>query len=187
MTVNNSCKDEIQVEIVLIMDHGFERSIQVFLIVERSQGYRFNGKICWFFWKMKPVFLLHGKACCWRRVPGRNRESSPRPTHFDLQQNLRPNHASFSVRSFAHIYIVIDDRIEIDDCIVRRFHDAGTYCKHTRTGGPNGSIRKPEEFEQSCNKGLKVAIDFCGTYSIYFPLINFFGTNFSFYILVLCY
>nr|KAJ0194416.1 hypothetical protein LSAT_V11C800419820 [Lactuca sativa] len=50
------------------------------------------------------------------------------------------------------------------------FHDAGTYCKHTQTGGPNGSIRKPEEFEQSCNKGLKVAIDFCGTYTVLFDI-----------------
>ncbi|KAL7588016.1 hypothetical protein Lser_V15G38516 [Lactuca serriola] len=53
------------------------------------------------------------------------------------------------------------------------FHDAGTYCKHTRTGGPNGSIRKPEEFEQSCNKGLKVAIDFCEEIKSKHPKISY--------------
>ncbi|KAL7589757.1 hypothetical protein Lser_V15G38503 [Lactuca serriola] len=53
------------------------------------------------------------------------------------------------------------------------FHDAGTYCKHTQTGGPNGSIRKPEEFEQSCNKGLKVAIDFCEEIKSKHPKISY--------------
>ncbi|KAI3514222.1 hypothetical protein L1887_12541 [Cichorium endivia] len=53
------------------------------------------------------------------------------------------------------------------------FHDAGTYCKRTQTGGPNGSIRKPEEFEQSCNKGLKTAIDFCEEIKLKHPMISY--------------
>ncbi|CAI9297881.1 unnamed protein product [Lactuca saligna] len=53
------------------------------------------------------------------------------------------------------------------------FHDAGTYCKRTGTGGPNGSIRKPEEFEQSCNRGLKTAIDFCEEIKLKHPMISY--------------
>nr|KAJ0190160.1 hypothetical protein LSAT_V11C800420210 [Lactuca sativa] len=53
------------------------------------------------------------------------------------------------------------------------FHDAATYCKETQTGGPNGSIRKPEEFEQSVNKGLKTAIDFCEQIKLKHPMISY--------------
>ncbi|GJN38462.1 hypothetical protein PR202_gb27502 [Eleusine coracana subsp. coracana] len=39
------------------------------------------------------------------------------------------------------------------------WHDAGTYDKKTKTGGPNGSIRFPEEYSHDSNKGIKIAID----------------------------
>lgn len=39
------------------------------------------------------------------------------------------------------------------------WHDAGTYDKQTKTGGPNGSIRFPEEYNHSANAGIKIAID----------------------------
>lgn len=49
------------------------------------------------------------------------------------------------------------------------WHDAGTYDVHTKTGGPNGSIRTEEEYSHGSNNGLKIAIDFCG---------GFYGWNF---------
>lgn len=39
------------------------------------------------------------------------------------------------------------------------WHDAGTYDKTTKTGGPNGSIRFEEEYNHGSNAGLKIAID----------------------------
>nr|CAB3483971.1 unnamed protein product [Digitaria exilis] len=39
------------------------------------------------------------------------------------------------------------------------WHDAGTYDAKTKTGGPNGSIRFPEEYNHGANKGIKIAID----------------------------
>jgi catalase (peroxidase I) len=43
-----------------------------------------------------------------------------------------------------------------------RWHDAGTYDKTTNTGGPNGSIRFPEELRHAANAGLKIAVDLLG-------------------------
>ncbi|KAF0892835.1 hypothetical protein E2562_018628 [Oryza meyeriana var. granulata] len=39
------------------------------------------------------------------------------------------------------------------------WHDAGTYDKATKTGGPNGSIRFPQEYSHAANAGIKIAID----------------------------
>ncbi|CAL5035576.1 unnamed protein product [Urochloa decumbens] len=39
------------------------------------------------------------------------------------------------------------------------WHDAGTYDAKTKTGGPNGSIRFPQEYSHGANKGIKIAID----------------------------
>lgn len=39
------------------------------------------------------------------------------------------------------------------------WHDAGTYDKTTNTGGPNGSIRLPEELRHAANAGLQIAVD----------------------------
>ncbi|WVZ84006.1 hypothetical protein U9M48_031090 [Paspalum notatum var. saurae] len=39
------------------------------------------------------------------------------------------------------------------------WHDAGTYDAKTNTGGPNGSIRFPQEYSHAANAGLKIAID----------------------------
>ncbi|PKA60777.1 putative L-ascorbate peroxidase 4 [Apostasia shenzhenica] len=39
------------------------------------------------------------------------------------------------------------------------WHDAGTYDKSTKTGGPNGSIKFEEEYSHGSNAGLKIAID----------------------------
>lgn len=42
------------------------------------------------------------------------------------------------------------------------WHDAGTYDAKTKTGGPDGSIRFMDELNHTANKGLKIAVDFCG-------------------------
>lgn len=39
------------------------------------------------------------------------------------------------------------------------WHDAGTYDKNTKTGGPNGSVRFEEELGHAANAGLKIAVD----------------------------
>ncbi|CAN1276532.1 L-ascorbate peroxidase 3 [Linum perenne] len=46
------------------------------------------------------------------------------------------------------------------------WHDAGTYDKNTKTGGPNGSIRNDEELAHGANSGLKIALDFCGVVAV---------------------
>jgi len=37
------------------------------------------------------------------------------------------------------------------------WHDAGTYNKENKTGGPNGSIRHDTEFSHGANTGLDTA------------------------------
>ncbi|KAG9442696.1 hypothetical protein H6P81_018550 [Aristolochia fimbriata] len=41
------------------------------------------------------------------------------------------------------------------------WHDAGTYDVHTKTGGPNGSIRNEEEIRHGANSGLHIALNLC--------------------------
>lgn len=53
------------------------------------------------------------------------------------------------------------------------WHDAGTYCAKTKTGGPNGSIRNEEEFSHGSNNGLKKAIDWCEEVKAKHPKITY--------------
>ncbi|XP_019182712.1 PREDICTED: probable L-ascorbate peroxidase 3 [Ipomoea nil] len=53
------------------------------------------------------------------------------------------------------------------------WHDAGTYDAFTKTGGPNGSIRNPEEYTHAANAGLKLAIDICEEVKTYHPKITY--------------
>ncbi|XP_048234686.1 uncharacterized protein LOC8263921 isoform X1 [Ricinus communis] len=53
------------------------------------------------------------------------------------------------------------------------WHDAGTYDKHTKTGGPNGSIRNEEEYSHGSNNGLKIALDFCEEVKAKHPRITY--------------
>ncbi len=53
------------------------------------------------------------------------------------------------------------------------WHDAGTYDVHTKTGGPNGSIRSEEEYSHGSNNGLKIAIDFCEEVKFKCPKITY--------------
>lgn len=53
------------------------------------------------------------------------------------------------------------------------WHDAGTYCAKTKTGGPNGSIRNEEECAHGANNGLKKAIDWCEEVKSKHPKITY--------------
>ncbi|KAL3844999.1 hypothetical protein ACJIZ3_002402 [Penstemon smallii] len=46
------------------------------------------------------------------------------------------------------------------------WHDAGTYDAKTKTGGPNGSIRREAEYKHAANNGLKIAIDLSGVVAV---------------------
>lgn len=52
------------------------------------------------------------------------------------------------------------------------WHDAGTYDKDTRTGGPNGSVRF-SELSHDANKGLEKAIAFMQPIKDQFPKIGY--------------
>ncbi|KAK9064993.1 hypothetical protein SSX86_016376 [Deinandra increscens subsp. villosa] len=53
------------------------------------------------------------------------------------------------------------------------WHDAGTYDAKTKTGGPNGSIRKEEEYKHGANNGLKIAIDLCEEVKTKHPRVTY--------------
>lgn len=53
------------------------------------------------------------------------------------------------------------------------WHDAGTYCAKTKTGGPNASIRNDEECAHGANNGLKKAIDWCEEVKSKHPKITY--------------
>nr|XP_028958027.1 L-ascorbate peroxidase 3-like [Malus domestica] len=53
------------------------------------------------------------------------------------------------------------------------WHGGGTYDAKTKTGGPNGSIRKEEEYYHGSNNGLKKAIDFCEEVKSKHPRITY--------------
>lgn len=52
--------------------------------------------------------------------------------------------------------------IMLHNIIIDSWHNAGTYDAKTKTGGPNGSIRNPEELKHTANAGLENAVKFCG-------------------------
>nr|ACI15209.1 peroxisomal ascorbate peroxidase [Salicornia brachiata] len=53
------------------------------------------------------------------------------------------------------------------------WHDAGTYCAKTNTGGPNGSIRNEEECAHGANNGLKKAVNWCEEVKSKHPKITY--------------
>ncbi|GBG62164.1 hypothetical protein CBR_g29363 [Chara braunii] len=53
------------------------------------------------------------------------------------------------------------------------WHDAASYCKKTRTGGPNGSIRLEAELNYKPNAGLRTAVGWCEEWRKKFPLVSF--------------
>ncbi|CAN6481288.1 unnamed protein product [Victoria cruziana] len=53
------------------------------------------------------------------------------------------------------------------------WHDAGTFDKTMKTGGPNGSIRNEEEYTHGANNGLKIALNFCEEIKAKCPKITY--------------
>ncbi|XP_068645607.1 L-ascorbate peroxidase 3-like [Aristolochia californica] len=53
------------------------------------------------------------------------------------------------------------------------WHDAGTFDVHTKTGGPNGSIRNEEEIRHGSNNGLSIAVGFCEQMKAKHPKITY--------------
>ncbi|XP_058758090.1 L-ascorbate peroxidase 3-like [Vicia villosa] len=57
------------------------------------------------------------------------------------------------------------------------WHHAGTYeydaIAKTSTGGPNGSIRNPQELNHSANRGLKTAVELCEQVKVKHPKISY--------------
>ncbi|XP_062098024.1 L-ascorbate peroxidase 3-like isoform X6 [Humulus lupulus] len=53
------------------------------------------------------------------------------------------------------------------------WHDVGTYDVHTKTGGPNGSIRNEHELGHGANSGLKIAINLCEEVKSKHPKITY--------------
>ena len=113
-----------------------------------------------------------------RRVHGRDREGAAGPPCPHRQQELRTHHAPPRVRSQPLPFIPMCPIFGLLSCTCFltfsckpsngdrpcRWHDAGTYDAKTKTGGPNGSIRFPQEHSHSANAGIKIAIDLLGQY-----------------------
>jgi L-ascorbate peroxidase len=53
------------------------------------------------------------------------------------------------------------------------WHDAGTYDKETKTGGPFGTIRTPEMLAHVANTGLEVAVKLLQPVKDQFPILSY--------------
>eukprot|EP00245_Coleochaete_scutata_P009740 TRINITY_DN3283_c0_g1_i1.p1 TRINITY_DN3283_c0_g1~~TRINITY_DN3283_c0_g1_i1.p1 ORF type:complete len:286 (+),score=52.74 TRINITY_DN3283_c0_g1_i1:97-954(+) len=53
------------------------------------------------------------------------------------------------------------------------WHDAGTYDVHTRTGGPNGSIKAEKELNHGANNGLVIAVQLCESIKEKVPTVSY--------------
>lgn len=54
-----------------------------------------------------------------------------------------------------------------------RWHGAGTYDVKTKSGGPFGTIRCPEELAHEANKGLDIAVNLLEPVKQLFPNITY--------------
>lgn len=54
-----------------------------------------------------------------------------------------------------------------------RWHSAGTYDWKTKTGGPFGTIRNPEELAHGANNGLDIAIRLLEPIKEQFPILSY--------------
>lgn len=124
----------------------------------------------------------------WRRVTRKWRKStrklfrgaressvvlSPRSTVLPSFSVLRMIHPlSYSFQSilclfFFHLFLLRSD----DVCI--RWHSAGTYDLKTKTGGPFGTIRLPQELADDANKGLDIAVRLLEPIKDMFPILSY--------------
>lgn len=54
-----------------------------------------------------------------------------------------------------------------------RWHSAGTYDWKTKTGGPFGTIRHPEELAHAANNGLDIAVRLLEPIKEQFPILSY--------------
>lgn len=55
----------------------------------------------------------------------------------------------------------------------RRWHSAGTFDINTKTGGPFGTIRHPEELAHEANNGLDIAVRLLEPIKEQFPILSY--------------
>eukprot|EP00244_Chara_vulgaris_P004956 TRINITY_DN19_c0_g4_i4.p1 TRINITY_DN19_c0_g4~~TRINITY_DN19_c0_g4_i4.p1 ORF type:complete len:247 (+),score=41.99 TRINITY_DN19_c0_g4_i4:255-995(+) len=53
------------------------------------------------------------------------------------------------------------------------WHDAGTYCAKSKTGGANGSIRHTEENSHGANMGLSIALKWIHEFKAKYPILSY--------------
>ena len=54
-----------------------------------------------------------------------------------------------------------------------RWHSAGTFDVHTKTGGPFGTIRHPDELAHGANNGLDIAVRLLEPIKEQFPILSY--------------
>lgn len=54
-----------------------------------------------------------------------------------------------------------------------RWHSAGTYDLKTKTGGPFGTIRLPQELADDANNGLDIAVRLLEPIKDLFPILSY--------------
>lgn len=63
-----------------------------------------------------------------------------------------------------------------------RWHSAGTFDVKTKTGGPFGTIRHPQELAHDANNGLDIAVRLLDPIKELFPILSyadFYQVNFQ--------
>lgn len=55
----------------------------------------------------------------------------------------------------------------------RRWHSAGTFDVQSKTGGPFGTIRHPEELAHEANNGLDIAVMLLEPIKEKFPILSY--------------
>lgn len=53
------------------------------------------------------------------------------------------------------------------------WHSAGTYDVNTKTGGPFGTIRHPDELAHGANNGLDIAVRLLEPIKQQFPILSY--------------
>lgn len=58
-------------------------------------------------------------------------------------------------------------------CFIYRWHSAGTYDVKTKTGGPFGTMKHPEELAHEANNGLDIAVRLLEPIKEQFPILSY--------------
>lgn len=68
-------------------------------------------------------------------------------------------------------YILCLKYVHVYSCC--RWHSAGTYDVKTKTGGPFGTIRHPQELAHQANNGLDIAVRLLEPIKEQFPMLSY--------------